>query len=317
VGLGATFILFTSLFLHELAHAAVGSALRRPVREIAITLFGAHTAFTRPADSALASGLVAAVGPATNAAIAGAVAAVGWLVQPLGSTPLFQFVVTLNLVLAAFNALPGYPLDGGRVVEAIVWAISGRQRVGTIVAAWGGLAVAIGAVAYFARSASRLPAGPGATDWVWGAMIGLMIGLSSFHTLRDLRAIRRAERTRLSDFVRGAAAVRYDASVEDAVLRAREAGVDEIVVLSSRDRPAGHVSLSSALKIPEERRRGRSLDLLGDPLPDGAEIEVSLGGEELLMAVRCWRERTTALAVMDDGEVVGVVLLAEVGERLK
>jgi Zn-dependent protease len=316
LGLAVTFILFASLFLHEVAHAALGTALRRPVQEIAITLFGAHTAFTRPADSALASGLVAAIGPATNAAIAGFVASLGLVVPGLGSTPLFHFVVTCNLLLAGFNALPGYPLDGGRVVEAVVWAVSRRRRVGTIVAAWCGIAVALATFVYFAAELLRNPV-RGEGDFLWAALISGMIGASSVTTLRDLRAVRLAEGFRLADFVHPAVALPDDATVAEAVEKALQAGAEEIFILSLRHRVTGYVSLASALRVPEDRRDHKSLYYVVDPVPEGAEVEASIAGGELLAAARYWRSKVNMLAVMDDGVVVGALVLAEVGKRLK
>jgi Zn-dependent protease len=133
----AVMLLFASTFLHELAHAAVARRHGMPVHRIALTLLGGHTELGDRAPTAAVSALVAAAGPATNLAL-GVAAWLVWRVMP-GTGPWVALVLALavtNGFVAVLNLLPGLPLDGGRVLEAGVWQLTGRRSTGTRVAGW-------------------------------------------------------------------------------------------------------------------------------------------------------------------------------------
>ena len=114
-------LLMVSVFLHELAHALVARARGMQVRELALTLWGGHKAFTDTSATPFSSALIAAVGPATNLTLA-LLAWWGYLAQDgVGFVALLLYVTAYaNTAVGVFNLLPGLPLDGGQVVEALV-----------------------------------------------------------------------------------------------------------------------------------------------------------------------------------------------------
>ena len=145
LGLLTTLLLFTSVLLHELGHALM--ALREGVKVLSITLFhlGGIARVERECPTPLGNLRIAAAGPLVSLLLAllmflgaGALSPE----QPLLSTLLTQ-VASLNLVLGLFNLLPGLPLDGGLILKALVWKISGSRERGVQVASASGRALSI------------------------------------------------------------------------------------------------------------------------------------------------------------------------------
>ncbi len=316
-GLEYTAIVFGSVFLHEVAHALAGRAFGREVKEIVLTLLGAHTSFDGRNISAAASGVIAAAGPAMNAVLATVAIGVGRLGVTGGAREALSLVAYANILLALFNALPGIPMDGGRVLEAIVWGISGRRRLGVVVAAWGGRVVATGILAYVAWLNFGSGHEPSLFSMMWGFLLASFLWPAATVALREASAQGRVDAVTALGLMRPAIGLRYDVSVAAALREAAQAGAEEVVVLSADGHPAGHFAASGAAEVPPERRDATGLAAVTIPLPRGAEVSSDLAGRAVLERIREWWGKTDAVAVLDEGEVVGVVLFADVGERLK
>ncbi|MEX2046048.1 MAG: site-2 protease family protein [Chloroflexota bacterium] len=149
----AALLFFASLLAHELAHALVARASGMTVSSITLFLLGGVANLTTEPRSALAELAMAVSGPLTSFALAG----VAYLVQQTAAglldpviadtiTPVAGYLTFVNLAVGVFNLVPGFPLDGGRVLRSIIWAIRGDRAKATAIAARGGqiVAVAIG-----------------------------------------------------------------------------------------------------------------------------------------------------------------------------
>jgi len=120
-------VFFLSVLLHEMSHALMSNRLGLPVRSITLFIFGGVANLSREPDNARDEFRIAVVGPATSLAL-GALFALGWAAAyPFndGIAGICAQLAVINVFLAVFNMLPGFPLDGGRVFRAIVW---GRNR---------------------------------------------------------------------------------------------------------------------------------------------------------------------------------------------
>ncbi len=139
IGALTAVMLFVSVLLHELGHSVVALRYKIPVRSNTLFLFGGVAQIGAEPPSAIAEFLIASAGPLVSLILA----ALFYAVQPLvgGIEPLLglaKYLGYINLALVLFNLIPGYPLDGGRVFRAIVWAITGNMRRATLIAANGG-----------------------------------------------------------------------------------------------------------------------------------------------------------------------------------
>jgi Zn-dependent protease len=136
VALATALLLFVSVVLHELGHALVALSQGVKVRSITLFLLGGVASVERECPTALGALAVALAGPLVSLALAVALLAA---VHPAAhqSAVLGEMVTRLgflNLLLALFNLLPGLPLDGGLVVKALVWQVTGSRRRGLVVA---------------------------------------------------------------------------------------------------------------------------------------------------------------------------------------
>jgi Zn-dependent protease/predicted transcriptional regulator len=148
----ATAILFfVSLLLHELAHSIVAKSNGLPVKEITLFALGGVSQIEKNPTSARLEFWMAFVGPLTSAAIGGICMLAARAVGGTSSDPWMAMLLWLgyiNLTLAAFNLIPGYPLDGGRVLRAIIWWKTGDADRSTRAAAKTGEAVAFAFIAF-------------------------------------------------------------------------------------------------------------------------------------------------------------------------
>ena len=136
VGAAAALLLFISVLFHELCHSFVAQARGLAVKSITLFIFGGVSNIAQESEDPRDEFLIAVVGPLSSLALAGlfwlGVLAIPNDTSPLGA--LLFYLTTVNLMLAIFNILPGFPLDGGRVLRAILWGSTGSMVRGTTVA---------------------------------------------------------------------------------------------------------------------------------------------------------------------------------------
>lgn len=121
----AALLLFVSVLLHEMSHSFVAQAEGLPVSSITLFIFGGVSNLTREPPTAGEEFRLAAAGPAMSILIGiGCLALNRVLPDPSWLVAIFGYLGLINLLLAAFNLIPAFPLDGGRVLHSIIWAIT-------------------------------------------------------------------------------------------------------------------------------------------------------------------------------------------------
>ena len=151
VAIATAILFFVSLLLHELAHSLVASRNGLPVKEITLFALGGVSQIEKNPTSAKLEFWMAFVGPLTSAVIGVVCVAAARALGEPSSNPAMAMLLWLgyiNLTLAGFNLIPGYPLDGGRVLRAIIWWKTGDADRSTQLAAKTGQAVAFGFIAF-------------------------------------------------------------------------------------------------------------------------------------------------------------------------
>lgn len=142
MALAASFVFFGSLLLHELGHAFQARRERMEIDGITLWLFGGVAVFRGDFPSALAELRIALAGPLVTAVLTGGFALVAGLGLPGAVDGVVAWLAVINLVLLLFNLLPALPLDGGRVLHALVWRLKDDRRRATTVGAATGRALA-------------------------------------------------------------------------------------------------------------------------------------------------------------------------------
>ncbi|WP_084040119.1 site-2 protease family protein [Demequina sp. NBRC 110053] len=328
IGLILAVLLFVSVFLHELSHAATAKALGREVHEVVITLWGGHTSFDARGLTPRDNGLTAAAGPVTNLVISGiayALLATGLfdvtLIDLVGGDItgylIIQYIAIANLILAVFNALPGIPMDGGRVLESIVWAVTKDRWKGVIIAAWGGRSIAVGVVLFALGAPLAQGRTPQLFDVMWAGLIALILWPAASQALRAAQHLSKREVVTAGSVMVPAIAVPYTSSVDDALAAATRSGAREVVVTGADGAVAGHFPVAVGQAVPAESRGATTLTSVLMPTPRGCEVSPTLGGEELVGALREWWGRTDGWVVVEHGRPVGVARLSDVTEALQ
>ena len=136
IGVAASLLFFASVLVHELSHSLVGRANDIPIKSITLFIFGGMAQMTKEATKAGAELKMAIAGPTCSLAIGGMFALLWWLtkdvVEPVSAMAFW--LAWINGALAAFNLIPGFPLDGGRVFRSLVWRFTGNYQLATRIA---------------------------------------------------------------------------------------------------------------------------------------------------------------------------------------
>jgi Zn-dependent protease/predicted transcriptional regulator len=144
----ATLLFFASVLIHELAHSLVANRVGQSVRRITLFLFGGMAHLSREPSNAVAELKIASVGPLTSFALGGAFWLLMTAAERATAGPLWvamlKYLSFINVALAVFNLLPGFPLDGGRILRGLLWYRSGNLRAATARAADWGSGIALG-----------------------------------------------------------------------------------------------------------------------------------------------------------------------------
>ncbi len=314
-------LLFVSVFCHEVAHALMARARGQRVTELALTLWGGHTSYVGGGGRPLDGLLISVVGPVTNLALAGALWA-GFNTQPRGSiAALLLFAGAFsNAFVGFFNLLPGLPLDGGQILESIVWAATGVRSKGTVAAGWVGRAVALGVVGWALWpliGGGRLSM----VTFVWTALIAGFLWSGAGQALRASRARTAVEDITVRALASPALTVPATASVADAgAAVARAGGPHVIAVVLDGGRPVAFVDPEAARTVPVDLAAGTPVMAAAVPLPPVA-VTMDAAGRSLLARLGEVDHRVPMVAVLDrpadqGGQVVAVLEIARVVSAL-
>jgi Zn-dependent protease/CBS domain-containing protein len=150
LGFVAALLLFVSVLLHELSHSFMARARGLKVRDIVLFIFGGVSNIEEEPESAGDEFLIAVVGPFSSLVLAALFFGLTLVVSPpvrqvgAWAAALFLYLASINLMLGLFNMIPGFPLDGGRVLRSIVWAVTRNLQRATQIAGFIGQLVAYG-----------------------------------------------------------------------------------------------------------------------------------------------------------------------------
>ena len=319
---GATAIpvlLFVSVLLHELAHGLVARRLGVEVGEYVVSLWGGHTAFTGAIRRPGASAAIAVAGPLTNAVLA----VIFFLLarNADGVTALALSAATYsNAVVAVFNLLPALPMDGGKLLEALIWKVRGDRLGGTIAAGRLGQVLAIALpvvlVGYPFLRGSR----PDIFTAVWAVLLGSVLWTGARASVRAANAQRSAGTVDLRRLAVGVHVLPALAWVAD-LDRARSAApAAPTVLVDNRGMPVALVSAPALDAVPAEGRGAVPLSAVAAALPPGAVVTEHVGPRAVAQVARAAQAGAAVVVLVDLStslpQVLGVVPVALVAQEL-
>lgn len=277
VAAGTALLFFVSILLHELGHSVLALRHRVPVRSITLFIFGGVAVMERDPESPRAEFEIAIAGPLVSALLA-----LVFALSARGSAPesawasLTDWLVRINLGVAVFNLLPGFPLDGGRVLRALLWARSGDAARATRTAAIAGQWLAYGFIAFGAMGVLG-----GDLGGLWIAFIGWFLLSASGASIEQaaldasLRGLR-ARDVMNADVARISRAASVGQFARELVMRGRRWALVE-----DGGVPFGLVSLSDVKRVAAEDWEGTPVGSIATPIaavvtaaPDAAVRDV-------------------------------------------
>lgn len=307
-------LLYASVLVHELSHSVVARSFGLPVRAITLHILGGVSEIEREPRTPGREFAIAAAGPILSLALA----AGGYTLLNLAPLPpvgrlLAEALTVANLLVGVFNLLPGLPLDGGRIVRAGVWKVTGRQRAGTVAAGWIGRAVALAVLGLSAFMSTT-----GGDRWLtllWGALVASFIWIGASEAIRVADLRERIPLLNARALARRAVRVPQDLPLAEAVRRAREAQAGAIVVVGHDDDPIGIVSETAVNATPEHRRPWVDAAAFTRALGPDLILPADIAGEDLLAAIQR-APATEYLLVEPSGEMYGVLAAEDVSRTV-
>lgn len=311
-------LFFAALILHELSHALTARSRGLPVGAITLFALGGVSRIQREPEKPSTEFLIGIVGPLTSALV-GAVClflagAAGWRPGTSPATPLqavLYWLGNINFLLAVFNLIPGYPLDGGRVLRSVAWWVTGDAARATRFAARGGQAVA-----YLFIVAGLLLFFTGAgLNGLWIAFIGWFLLNAAGASYSQVEMLDRLRGVRVADVMeRDCARIGSQARLQELVDELLRSGSRCFVVVDGGT-VVGLITPHEVKEVPRERwgqtavaEAMRPLQRLRTVSPDSAVAD-SLE----IMA----RDDVHQLPVVADGRLQGVVSRGDVIRVLK
>ena len=309
-------VLYLSVLLHEASHAVTAQRLGYGVTSITLHFLGGMTEIDGQSRRPRHEFWIAVVGPLTSIAV-GLAAAGLWLVAPAGLVREAVWgLAAANLVIGVLNLVPGLPLDGGRVLKALVWGASGNQHRATIVAGWGGRVAALALLSWPILQEQLTDQPPTIMDLVLVFILGLFLWTGATAAMAHARLRERLPALVARPLARRTLTVPEELPLGEAVRRAQEAQAGSIVTVAPDGRPLGIVSEAAVAAMPVERRPWVPVSTVARAMEEGLTLPATVAGEELILAISR-RPAEEYLLVEEDGRIYGVLSTADVDRAFR
>src|SRR5450631_1946185 len=311
-------LLHLSVLAHEASHAVVATKMGYQVNRVVADLWGGHTAYESAAARPGASALVAIAGPAANAVLA----VVGRLALPADpySIPylLVGATVYANAIVAGFNMLPGLPLDGGFLVDSLVWRITGSRAKGLIAAGWCGRVVTVLVVLWFVGLPLLNGQPPDLFSLGWAFFIGAFLWVGATNAIRSGRGSRLLSTIRIDSVWRCAVSLPASASAAQALALRVDGPVGNAVVIEDDGhRAVGLLDDEALHAIPEQSLGVVSVTAVMRRQPDGWVVEATPDQSIAPIVTTMQQLGIGAVPVRGpDGRIAGIVLAGDLEEAL-
>jgi Zn-dependent protease/CBS domain-containing protein len=298
-------LLYASVLVHELSHSMVARGYGLPVRRILLYPLGGVSEIDQEPQTPAREFIVSAAGPALSLVLG----AVGFgLMQGLRentiSWSLARSLMVANVIVGLFNLLPGLPLDGGRMLRAVVWKLTGKPTAATVSAAWAGRVIAIGLLAlpYFAGGWD----GGNVVSNLWLVVIAAFMWVGAGQAIRATRFRERLPAVQARRLARKAISVSADLPLAEAIRRADESRARAVVVVDHDDKPIAIVNETAVMATPPQRRPWISAGSMARSIEPSLVLPADISGMALLDAVRR-APASEYLLVEPSGQVYGVL----------
>jgi Zn-dependent protease len=309
-------VLYLSVLLHEASHAVVAKRLGYGVTSITLHFLGGMTEVDGQSRRPRHEFWIAVVGPLTSIAVGAVSGAAAYVMSDGLLREAMVLLAGANLLIGVLNLVPGLPLDGGRVLKALVWGASGNQHRGTIVAGWGGRITALALLAWPLVQEQVIGEPPSILDLVLIFILGLFLWTGATAAMAHAQLRRRLPALVARPLARRTLTVPEDLPLAEAVRRAQEAEAGSIVTVTPDGTPVGIVSEAAVTAMPAERRPWVAVSAVARTMEEGLTLPATVAGEDLILAISR-RPAEEYLLVEADGRIYGVLSTADVDRAFR
>lgn len=309
--------LFASILIHELAHALVARRFQMPIERITLFLFGGVAHMEEEPPTPKAEFLMAIAGPIASLVLSliafGALMFGPSLQVPAWGLALAAYLVSINLTVAVFNMLPGFPLDGGRVLRAAIWAVKKDIVLATRISAmigqvFGVALITLGVIAVFVS---------GHLSGIWTVLIGVLVvrfARQSYVSLLVKEALRGASVKHLMD---PDPVVVLPNSTVGTLMRTPPRLSDQLVypVAGSDRNLIGLVDLRRTKDVPPIEWEQHAIQEFAEPISDDMQIAPDTNAEKALQKMNA--SGATELMVIEDNQLLGVLSIHSLTRQIQ
>jgi Zn-dependent protease/CBS domain-containing protein len=297
-------LLYLSVLVHELSHSIVARGYGLPVRRILLYPLGGVSEIEREAPTPGREFAVAGAGPALSLVLGVIGLGLSRLVPDGVTGALIRQLMVANFIVGVFNLLPGLPLDGGRMLRAVIWKFTGKPASATIAAAWVGrvLALCVLAIPFFSGGL----AGGDMVSTLWVVVIAAFMWTGATQSIKATRFRERLPALQARRLARRAISVPGSTPLAEAIRQADESSARAIVVVDHDNKPIAIVNEGAVMATPPQRRPWIEAGSMARTIDPSLVLSADLSGMALLDAI----SRAPAseyLLVEPTGEVVGVL----------
>jgi Zn-dependent protease len=307
-------LFFTSVVLHEFAHALVARQFKMSVSSITLFLLGGVASLTKEPPSAKAEFFMAIAGPATSLVIGAVSLEVSQLVtDSLSQAPTLQpveavsgYLGQINIAVAVFNLIPGFPLDGGRVLRSLIWGVRRDRITATKIAARGGQLVA----GLFVLWAGYRVIG-GDAGGLWMGLIAYFLYGAATQTLQQEQVVRAVSGARVAqlmttDYVTVPRGTSVGTLVRDHVLPRNLRAIPIV----DGGRFVGLVTIADLRKVEQDEWPTTPVEAVMTP---ASELPSVAPKDDLTVALDRFGPDAPLLPVVEDGTLAGLLFRESVG----
>jgi Zn-dependent protease/CBS domain-containing protein len=310
-------LLYLSVLIHELSHSVVARGYGLPVRRILLYPLGGVSEIEREPQTPSREFLVSAAGPFLSLVLWG----IGWgltTLVPEGTVAwsLLRQLMVANFIVGVFNFLPGLPLDGGRMLRAVIWKFTRRPATATIAAAWTGRALAVallvipfsGSVLHwsFIPPSIRALIGGGMVSTMWVVVIAAFMWVGAGQSIRATKFRERLPELQARRLARKAISVTASTPLAEAIRRADESQARAVVVVDHDNKPIAILNEAAVMATPLQRRPWVESGSMARTIEPSLVLPVDISGMALLEAMKR-APASEYLLIEPSGQVYGVL----------